>query len=113
VGAISIPVRDQGWRRHPRLRPTLPARRLPPRRSRQEIEKDYYQDWERTTLLAEEERDRPMTVVTFLTFLPTWLQFYAVPGPLRFVAHLLARWAAAAAHRVHKRVVVQGERPLN
>lgn len=78
-------------------------------RSRRDIEKDYYQDWERTTLLAQEERDRPMTLFTFLAFLPAWLKFYALPGPLRFAAHLLWRYVLAALHQVHKRLVIQGE----
>ena len=49
-----------------------------------------------------------MTVLTFLAFLPAWLKFYAVPGPLRFVGHLLWRRVMAACHWAHAQLVLQG-----
>ena len=79
-----------------------------PHRSRQDIEREYYRDWERTTLVAKEELDRPMTIMTFLTFLPTWFKFYGLPGPVRFVISLLYRKAAAIGHKLHKKLVIQG-----
>lgn len=77
-------------------------------RSRRDIEKDYYREWERTTLLAEEELNRPMTVLTFLAFLPTWMKFYALPGPLRFLCYLTWRKISAFGHSVHKQLVIAG-----
>ena len=78
------------------------------RRSRQDIEKEYYREWERTTIVAKEDINRPMTLVTFLAFLPTWLKFYGLPGPVRFVVFLLWQRAAAAAHVIHRKLVIAG-----
>lgn len=77
-------------------------------RSRQDIERDYYREWERTTLIAKEELDRPMTIFTFLAFLPTWFRFYGLPGPVRFVLYLIWQRVAAAGHKVHKKLVIEG-----
>jgi hypothetical protein len=77
-------------------------------RSRQDIEREYYREWERTTLVAKEELDRPMTIMTFLTFLPTWFKFYGLPGPVRFIISLLYQKAAAIGHKLHKKLVLQG-----
>jgi len=77
-------------------------------RSRRDIENDYYRDWERTTLVAEEETNRPMTVFTFLAFLPSWMKFYALPGPLRFLCYLIWRQISAVGHSIHKQLVLQG-----
>ncbi len=79
-------------------------------RSRQEIERDYYREWERTTLVAREVLDRPMTIFTFLAFLPTWFKFYGLPGPVRFALYLLSRRVAVVAHTLHRRAVLQGVR---
>jgi hypothetical protein len=77
-------------------------------RSRQDIEREYYREWERTTLIAKEELDRPMTIMTFLTFLPTWFKFYGLPGPVRFIIYLLWQKAAGVGHKVHTKLVLQG-----
>ncbi|KAG7670051.1 hypothetical protein NADE_006293 [Nannochloris sp. 'desiccata'] len=77
-------------------------------RSRQDIEREYYREWERTTLVAKEELDQPMTIMTFLTFLPTWFKFYGLPGPVRFIIYLLWQRAAAFGHKLHKKLVLQG-----
>ncbi len=53
-------------------------------RTRQEIEQRYYEEWERLTLVPEEELTRPMTPSTFARFLPTWLRYNALPGPVRY-----------------------------
>ena len=79
-----------------------------PPRSRRDIERDYYREWERTTLVADEELNRPMTLLTFVTFLPTWAKFYALPGPVRFVIYLVYRRLAAVGHVLHKRLVIEG-----
>ena len=55
------------------------------RRSRQEVEAEYYKEWERLTLVPEEELNRKMTVVTFLRFLPMWLRYNGLPGPVRYL----------------------------
>ena len=56
------------------------------RRSRQALEQDYYREWEKTTVLAEEESKRKMTIWTLLAFLPSFVEFYVVShsaaGPL-------------------------------
>ena len=54
-------------------------------RTRQEIEQAYYEEWERLTLIPEEELNRPMTPSTFLKFLPMWLRYNALPGPVRYL----------------------------
>lgn len=54
-------------------------------RSRQELEAEYYKEWERLTLIPEEELNRNMTVVSFLTFVPMWLRYNGIPGPLRYL----------------------------
>lgn len=51
------------------------------RRSRQDLEQDYYREWETTTVLAAEEGKRKMTAVTLLAFLPTFFKFYLVSRP--------------------------------
>ncbi len=53
-------------------------------RARQEIEKRYLEEWERLTLVPEEELTRPMTLSTFMRFLPTWFRYNALPGPVRY-----------------------------
>lgn len=53
-------------------------------RARQEIEQRYYEEWERLTLVPEEELTRPMTPSTFARFLPVWLRYHALPGPVRY-----------------------------
>lgn len=53
-------------------------------RTRQEIEQRYYEEWERLTLVPEEELTRPMTPSTFARFLPVWLRYNALPGPVRY-----------------------------
>lgn len=55
------------------------------KRSRQEIEVEYYKEWERLTLVPEEELNRKMTVITFLRFLPMWLRYNGLPGPIRYL----------------------------
>ncbi len=47
-------------------------------RSRQDLEQDYYKEWAETTKMTEEEKQRPVTALTLLTFLPTWFKFYVV-----------------------------------
>ncbi len=47
-------------------------------RSRQELEEDYYAEWEATTVLADEEAQRKMTALTLLTFIPNFIRFYVV-----------------------------------
>ena len=47
-------------------------------RSRQDLEQDYYREWEATTVLAAEEGKRKLTAVTLLAFLPTFVKFYLV-----------------------------------
>lgn len=49
-----------------------------------------------------------MTIMTFLTFLPTWFKFYGLPGPVRFIIYLLWQKAAAIGHRIHKKLVLEG-----
>ena len=44
----------------------------------------YYAEWERLTLVPEEELNRPMTVATFSKFVPTWLRYNALQGPVRY-----------------------------
>ena len=77
-------------------------------RSRRDIERDYYRDWERSTLIDEEELNRPMTIWTFMRFLPVWARFYALPGPLRYVLYLVWRQAAFVGLRIRKHFVLQG-----
>jgi hypothetical protein len=106
----------------PSARRAPPPRWAPPRaalggdpaynkyRSRQDIERAYHRDWERTTLLAEGERGRAMTALSFLAFLPAWAKFYALPGPVRFAAWLLGQRLAAAAAALRRRAVIAGAR---
>lgn len=54
-------------------------------RSRQELEAEYYKEWERLTLVPEEELNRKMTFMSFITFLPVWLRYHGLPGPVRFL----------------------------
>jgi hypothetical protein len=77
-------------------------------RSRRDIERDYYKDWERTTLIAEEELNRPMTPLTFMSFLPTWFRFYGLPGPVRFLCYVIWKRIALVTHLVHKKLTLLG-----
>lgn len=61
-------------------------------RSRQKIEAEYYKEWERLTVVSEEELNRKMTVVTFLRFLPMWLRYHGLPGPLRYLLFHVMPW---------------------
>ena len=54
-------------------------------RSSQELEAEYYKEWERLTLVPEEELNRKMTFMSFITFIPVWLRYHGLPGPLRFL----------------------------
>ena len=54
-------------------------------RSRQELEAEYYKEWERLTLVPEEELNRKMTFISFIRFIPVWLRYHGLPGPLRFL----------------------------
>ena len=54
-------------------------------RSRQELEAEYYKEWERLTLVPEEELNRKMTFVSFVRFVPMWLRYHGLPGPLRYL----------------------------
>ena len=49
-----------------------------------------------------------MTIMTFLTFLPTWFKFYGLPGPVRFIIYLLWQRAVAIGHKIHKKLVLEG-----
>lgn len=53
-------------------------------RSRQELEAEYYREWERLTLVSEEELNRKMTFLSFLKFIPMWLRYNGLPGPVRY-----------------------------
>lgn len=53
-------------------------------RSRQEVEAEYYKEWERLTLVPEEELNRKMTVGSFFKFIPLWIRYNALPGPVRY-----------------------------
>lgn len=77
-------------------------------KSRKELEKEYYREWEKATLLTDEELERPMTPVTFLRFLPSWFRFYAIPGPVRFIFHIISQRLAVVFHKYHKWMVLQG-----
>ena len=77
-------------------------------KSRKDLEKEYYRDWEKATLLAEEEVNRPMTPITFLKFLPMWFRFYAVPGPIRFVFYLISRSISQKVHYIHRWLTLEG-----
>lgn len=44
----------------------------------------YYAEWEALTLVPEEELNRPMTLATFAKFVPMWLRYNALPGPVRY-----------------------------
>lgn len=61
-------------------------------RMRQQIEAEYYKEWERLTVVSEEELNRKMTVVTFLRFLPMWLRYNGLPGPLRYILFQVMPW---------------------
>ncbi|KAI8109055.1 hypothetical protein M9435_005471 [Picochlorum sp. BPE23] len=61
-------------------------------KSRQKIEAEYYKEWERLTVVSEEELNRKMTVVTFLRFLPMWLRYNGLPGPLRYLLFHVMPW---------------------
>lgn len=51
-------------------------------RSRQDLEVAYFKEWEETTVLAEQEGRRKMTLLTMLAFLPTFIKFYVVSAVL-------------------------------
>lgn len=40
----------------------------------------YFKEWEETTVLAEQEGRRKMTLLTMLAFLPNFIKFYLVGG---------------------------------
>jgi hypothetical protein len=48
------------------------------RRSRQQLEQEYFNEWQAMTSTSEEEKNRPVTVLSFLSFLPIWFKFYVV-----------------------------------
>ena len=77
-------------------------------RSRQEIERAYFKEWEETTVLATQEGKREMTAMTLLSFLPPWFSFYAIPGPLRYLLHLVARAAGHVLYLLRKRTILKG-----
>lgn len=57
---------------------------LPPccHRSRQQLEKEYFDDWTATTVTSTEEGQRPMTPLTLVASLPGLLRFHIVSAPL-------------------------------
>ena len=71
------------------------------------MEQDYYRQWEKTTLVAEQQPHQ-VTALTLLTFLPTWFKFYVVPGPVRFVWFGVWQRLLRVAYRVQKVLVLQG-----
>jgi len=77
-------------------------------RSRQEIENDYDRDWERTALLPDEILNRPMTVVTLLSCLPSWVRFCLFPGPIRFLFFRLSLQIGSILRVMHRQLVLQG-----
>lgn len=77
-------------------------------RSRGDIEREYYQQWNEMTVVAEREGKRAMTAVTLLAFLPSWFKFYVIPGPIRYLLFLLARAAAHVLHCLRKHAVLAG-----
>lgn len=48
------------------------------RRSRQQLEQEYFNEWQAMTSTSAEEKNRPVTVLSFLGFLPIWFKFYVV-----------------------------------
>lgn len=52
--------------------------------------------------------NRPMTVLTFLSCLPSWVRFYLFPGPVRFLLHRLSLKIGLIFGLIHKQLVLYG-----
>ena len=76
-------------------------------RSRFDIEQDYLRQWKETT--ARDGYEQPLTFLSFLWFVPVFVKFYVIPGPLRYLWWLVWVRIQAAQHALHKRVILQGE----
>lgn len=76
--------------------------------SRQDLEVAYFKEWEETTVLAEQEGRRKMTLLTMLAFLPTFIKFYVVPGPIRYVWWLIWSVVREAGYQLRKKAVIAG-----
>lgn len=76
-------------------------------RSRYDIDQDYTKHWKEVTA-----RDYIQTKVTprsFLWFVPLYLRFYVIPGPVKFLSWLA--WSAflRARYQIRKPLVLLGE----
>ncbi|KAL4458184.1 hypothetical protein ABPG75_013049 [Micractinium tetrahymenae] len=76
--------------------------------SRQDLEVAYFKEWEETTVLAEQEGRRKMTLLTMLAFLPNFIKFYLIPGPIRYVWWLIWSVVREAGYQLRKKAVVAG-----
>jgi hypothetical protein len=62
-------------------------------------------------VLSQADAERKMTPLTLLAFLAPWAWYYVVPGPVRFVWHLVSEIAAGVLYSLYKRLVIEGELP--
>ncbi|PRW59883.1 hypothetical protein C2E21_1370 [Chlorella sorokiniana] len=77
-------------------------------KSRQELEQDYFREWNDMSRAALQEGKQPMTPWTLLAALPRMIRYYVIPAPLRFLVFLVVYVAQLAAHRLRKLAVLTG-----
>lgn len=76
-------------------------------RSRYDIEQDYIKQWKEVT--ARDSEPRKVTPFSFLWFVPVFIKYHVIPGPVRYVWWLV--WSAflRARYQIRKRLVLQGQ----
>lgn len=76
-------------------------------RSRYEIEQDYIKQWKEVT--ARDSEPKKVTPLSFLWFVPVFVKYHVIPGPVRYVWWLV--WSAflRARYQIRKRLVLQGQ----
>ena len=78
-----------------------------PVRSRYDIEQDYIKQWKEVT--ARDNEPKKVTPLSFLWFVPVFVKYHVIPGPVRYVWWLV--WSAflRARYQIRKRLVLQGQ----
>lgn len=76
-------------------------------RSRYDIDQDYISQWKEVT--ARDNIPKKVTPISFLWFIPVFVKYHIIPGPLRYLWWLT--WSAflTARYQICKRLVLQGQ----
>ena len=76
-------------------------------RSRYDIDQDYVNQWKEVT--ARDRIPTKMTPLSFLWFVPLYMKYHVIPGPVRYLWWVI--WSAflRARYQIRKRLVLVGE----